>query len=322
MARQLRRDARGRFSSSGTVRNRRPETAASKPTKATKASAAAAGPAKAVRAPKTTTARGRALTRQREVNRQLKAERKGGGVASVKTARSAAVAARAREYYAATGTGTKRSPTRTRTSASTSGATKAADLVAKPAKGGGKEKVVAGNKQVKTEQSREAQLIRALERVNARASAVHNEPFSKRRSQTDITVNKARKILKEKLLGEKIKRASANYHRNVSASRDRNNSRARRSVEVALMAKDIYDLAYINRQTRGRRGVTVQGLTLRPKRATEPAMPAATKPARTSKAPASAAKTRYRELTSNARRERNNRDATPRTAGEIGRAHV
>ena len=47
MARQLKRDARGRFASTGTVRNRRPATAASTPTRATKATAAAAGPAKA-----------------------------------------------------------------------------------------------------------------------------------------------------------------------------------------------------------------------------------------------------------------------------------
>lgn len=46
MARQLKRDARGRFASTGTVRNRRPATAASAPTRATKATAAAAGPAR------------------------------------------------------------------------------------------------------------------------------------------------------------------------------------------------------------------------------------------------------------------------------------
>ena len=115
MARQLKRDARGRFASSGTVRNKRSETAASKPTKATratKATAAAAGPAKAVAGPKTTTARGRALTRQRELQRQMKAERAATGTVSAKTARSAAVLDRARTRYAATGTGTKRSPTR------------------------------------------------------------------------------------------------------------------------------------------------------------------------------------------------------------------
>jgi hypothetical protein len=126
MARQLKRDARGRFASSGTVRNKRPETAATKttkPTKATKASAAAAGPAKAVAGPKTTTARGRALTRQRELQRQVAAERKATGTVSAKTARSAATLDRARSRYAVTGTGTKRSPTR---------AGKAADA-AKPA---------------------------------------------------------------------------------------------------------------------------------------------------------------------------------------------
>lgn len=53
MARQLKRDARGRFASTGTVRNRRPATAASTPTRATKATAAAAGPARAAGPAKT-----------------------------------------------------------------------------------------------------------------------------------------------------------------------------------------------------------------------------------------------------------------------------
>ena len=131
---------------------------------------------------------------------------------------------------------------------------------------GARKAAPAAVKRTMAPRTREAQVIRALTRINDRARAVNGSAFSKRRQNSDVTISRARMLLTEQLFGDKVKRASANYHRNVQASRDRNNPKARRAVEVALAAKDIYKYAYTDGQARGRREVTVRGLTLRPRR--------------------------------------------------------
>lgn len=96
-------------------------TAATRPTKSTAKPAAA--PA---RAPKTTTARGRARTKAAEARQALKA---GGGT---RAARSLRTAQRAADYYKATRTGTKRSKSK-----GSGGSKPAKAAAAKPARGKG-----------------------------------------------------------------------------------------------------------------------------------------------------------------------------------------
>lgn len=83
-ARSYKRDARGRFASTG----------------------GGGGKSKPKSTPKTTSARGRAQSIERKASKALKA---GGGK---KAAQSRHTAQRARDYYNATGTGTKRSKTK------------------------------------------------------------------------------------------------------------------------------------------------------------------------------------------------------------------
>lgn len=98
MARSYKRDSRGRFAggggSSSGGRSGGKAAAKSKPAKRS--------------APKTSSARGRALQNQRRATEAVRAGRGGKGP-STKAVRSAVTAMRARAFYAATGTGTKRS---------------------------------------------------------------------------------------------------------------------------------------------------------------------------------------------------------------------
>ena len=87
MARNYKRDSNGRFSSTGGGK-------------------AKGGGAKS--APKTTSARGRALANERKATKAVKAANKSGAVGR-KEAKSQLVAQRAREFYQRSGTGTKRS---------------------------------------------------------------------------------------------------------------------------------------------------------------------------------------------------------------------
>jgi hypothetical protein len=86
--RTYKRDARGRFASTG-----------------------GGGGGSKKKPPKTTSARGRAQANQRQANAALKSATKA-GVSARKAAKSALIAKAARDYYRRTETGTKRSPTK------------------------------------------------------------------------------------------------------------------------------------------------------------------------------------------------------------------
>ena len=117
MAKKQARDSRGRFASGG-----------------------GSGGGKA--APKTTTAKGRAKSRETAARAEVKA---GGGS---KATRSLLIAQRARDYYKATGTGTKRSATRAPAEAKPTATSKPTKM-SKAAPNAAKEKYKAARSQVR-----------------------------------------------------------------------------------------------------------------------------------------------------------------------------
>ena len=125
------------------------------------------------------------------------------------------------------------------------------------------QKVMAKLAKPKVRRSQEAQAIRALARVQTRAKALNNQAYTPKSGQSGLINRKAETALLSTLLGAKTNRASANYHRNVSASRDRNNSKAKRSVDVALAANEVYRYAYSGGVATGRRETKVSGLKVR-----------------------------------------------------------